>query len=655
MTIGYLTGTTGTTTITAPAGVVDGAILLCSVGAELATSGYTWPTDWVELVDVVSTSLKAGLAYYVWNTGDPTSWSVPSGAEENVCVGYTNVDPVTPFITESYTPSTAGAAVTPSVTNSSDTDNRWVACFMSEDFSATGRTISSVSSGTLRSSRAGANVGLAFADSNADITANASYQVTGTWQAVPDDAVAWIGILNHAQLAVTKNAAGETIGVTEGAATKSAIVTKTPASGETVSVTEGNAEAYKRIEKVAAGDTFSITEGAASKSRIAQMPAVGEPLSVTEGAAVVTKTTPPPEPYSPDLPIAPAPIGIGRAGGEYRLHFHDINGATVAELDMQDLTSLKWGRALSEVSRCQLDGNTASSVEVATRVRPWIHWVSVYRAEEYVWTGLVTDLAVRSRSWTAQVKDLSTLMWRTRVPVTRTWRDTDPLEIGADLWDAMVAFQRLPVPPARRLSSNVSYSLDIVQDRNMVHQAMDDVVKLGAEWTVIGGLAVFEPALRTPDLELSHTRLSDCDFEAELEVVFDGSRFFNDTRFQGKNFASTAVIEVAGLHMQNLISMDNLFGEGNITLAAQQAVAKTGKPRTAIIVPPGATLNLSAPIEIAELVPGVVIPVWTDIGGGVQDYLRLESMEVTVDAGMEKVAVTLGEIPDVTDLGETVQ
>lgn len=653
MTIGYLTGTSGTTTINAPASVVDKSLLICVVGEENASPvSFTWPTGWVELNDSFATALHTSTAYFLWDTGDPTSWTVPSPATDNVCIGYTNVDFTNPFIDQNFVGSTAGAGSTPTVTNSNDADNRWVACFASEDFGATGRTISTIS-GVARTSRVGADIGIAFSDSGADLTPNSAYSASATWQAVPDDTINWIGILNHAQLAVDKPATGETVTVTEGNAVVSHVVAK-PATGETVTVTEGNASSSKITQKpTATGETVDVVEGSAAKSRIAQAPAVGETVTVTEGNAVVTKTTPPPQPYKPDLPIAAAPIGIGRAGGDYRIHFHDKNMVTVAELDMQDLTALKWGRALSEVSRCQLDGNTATSEEIAQRVNPWVHWASVYRGEEYVWMGLVTDLSIRARSWTAMVKDLSTLMWRTRVPVSRAWHDTDPLHIGADLWDAMVAFQRVPAPKARRLSSTVAYSLDITQDRNMVHQAMADIVKLGAEWTVIGNQAVFEPALRTPDLELTHTRLADCDFDADLEVVRDGSRFFNDTRLQGKNFASTAIIEVGDLRMQNLVSMDNLFGEGNITRAAQQAVAKTGKPRTAIIVPASAALNLSAPIEIRELVPGVVIPVWTDIGGGVQDYLRLESMDVTVDAGQEKVAVTLGEIPDLTELGET--
>ncbi|MGW5147523.1 hypothetical protein [Rhodococcus koreensis] len=478
-------------------------------------------------------------------------------------------------------------------------------------------------------------------------TTATAYTVGWTLASSNGGANAHVEILELA--AVTKNATGETVTVTDGTATKSAIISK-PATGDTVAVSDGTATASKIQTIPATGDTVAVADGTATKSGIFDTPVTGETVTVTDDPASATKIKLPPQPFKDDLPIPAEVLGIGRAGGDYRIQLHDVHGTTVADLDTQDTTDVKWSRALSNVSSCQLDGNTSGAEDIIKRVRPWVHWATVYRGDDYVWTGQVTQVSVRPRAWTIVVKDLATLMWRTRVPITQIWRDTDPCEIATELWDAMIRFHELSVPDARRLSSTVAYTFSVDRDRRMLHQAMDDVVKLGVEWTVIGGMALFQPALRTPGLDLAHVELSDRDFEEELEVLHDGTRFFNDTRFQGKNYGATAVKEVAGLHMQNLVSMDNLQGEDNITRAAQQSVAKTGKPRSAIIVPPGATLTPGAPVQMAELVPGVVIPVWTEVSGGVRDLLRLESVEVTISAGLEKVAVTLGEVPDVQDV-----
>lgn len=248
-------------------------------------------------------------------------------------------------------------------------------------------------------------------------------------------------------------------------------------------------------------------------------------------------------------------------------------------------------------------------------------------------------------------RDIGTLMWRTRTQLTRTWIDADPVQVAAEHWDSMTRFHSLPVETARTIPSMIAYTVESVADRRMVHQMMEDLVKLGIEWTVIGGQAVIIPGFRTEDVVLSHTRLADCDFDTELEVVFDGTRLFTDVRFQGKNFAANATVDLGGLRLQTLVSMDSLFGEGNITRAAQQTVARTGKPRKQIIVPSGAKLTADAPIRIHELVPGVIIPVWTDVAGGTQDLLRLEQVDVGIADGGETVKVTLGEVPEVADMG----
>lgn len=339
-------------------------------------------------------------------------------------------------------------------------------------------------------------------------------------------------------------------------------------------------------------------------------------------------------------------------GGDYRIAVHDAGGVAVAELPCADLTGLTWGRVLSEVSQCVVSGNTATTAGVVQMVRPWMHWVSVWRDAEFVWSGLVTAFRVRSSRWEITAKDTATLMWRTRVPFTRQWVGEDPVEVAGEAWDAMLATHMLQVPKARLMGSTLSYDVEAVRDRRMLHQLVDDLVQLGVEWTVLGGQGLFFPALRSEQLALSHVRLSDCDFDAELEVVHDGSRLFTDVRVQGKNFASTAVRDYVGLRLQDLVSMDSLFGKGNIDRAARQAVARSVRPRAMLQVPQGAALMPDAPVDVRDLVPGVGIPVWTDLAGGVQAVLRLESVEVSVDGGVEKVSVTLGEWSGVNDLGE---
>lgn len=339
-------------------------------------------------------------------------------------------------------------------------------------------------------------------------------------------------------------------------------------------------------------------------------------------------------------------MSIGRMGGEYRVALHDAQGVPVADLHIGSTDSLKWGRSLSEVSAAGVTANPADAELVVSRVRPWVTWMSVWRAEEFVWTGPVSQMAIRRAGLAIGAKDPMTFAWRTRSQLSRVWSDADPVAVAADVWESMVSWHGLgKLPGARTVPSTLSYGFESQRDRRMTNQLFDDLVQLGIEYTVVGGQALFLPSLRAPEVVAGARQLSDADFDTELEAVHDGTRLFNDIRLQGKNWASTQAREVAGLRLQNLLSIDELFGQADIERAARQAVARSAAPRAALRVPAGAGLSVDAPILVRELVPGLVLPVWTDLAGGLRDFLRLESVEVTVSGGREKVAVTLGESP----------
>lgn len=512
------------------------------------------------------------------------------------------------------------------------------------------------------SSTGGFGAGLAFLEvrelQQVPKTAGDTYTVTdaATAAVAVDKTSGDTFTLLEAATAARMKSSGDTFTLLEAAAASKDLTaadsyTLTEAASTTPATEKSSADTFTLLDASSASKDLTVTDSYTVTDTATRVSATdktsGDTYTVTD-TATAEAITPPILPYTPPLPIAPPLPGLGY-GAEYRVSLHDTTGVVVAELDCTN--GLAWSRALSEVSRCQLAGTTAAAQEVIDRVRPWVHWVSLFRGDDFVWTGLVTDLSVRSQTWTLTAKDLGTLMWRTRTQLTRTWIDTDPVRIAAQVWDSMCAFHSLPVPAARIIDSTTAYTVESVADRRMLHQAMDDLVKLGAEWTVIGSQALFLPTLRTEDVTLSHTQLADCDFDAELEVLHDGTRLFTDVRFQGKNYAATATVPLGGLRLQTLVSMDGLFGEGNITRAAQQTVAKTGTPRRQVLVPSGAKLTPDAPITMAELVPGIIIPVWTDVSGGVRDLLRLEGVEVTVDAGTEAVKVTLGEVPDPGDAG----
>jgi hypothetical protein len=192
--------------------------------------------------------------------------------------------------------------------------------------------------------------------------------------------------------------------------------------------------------------------------------------------------------------------------------------------------------------------------------------------------------------------------------------------------------------------SAVAYDFDVVKDRRRVDQVMSDLVKLGVDWTIYRGRAVIMPTVRSTAL-VSPVTLSDCDFAEGLSVRRDGTRFFNDIMVKGKNFTAVATRDIAELRLQDIVALDDLFGANNIRNAAEQLVARRAAIRLQVKVPSGATLVPDAPVQINQLMPGVIFPVHTALVGGATAERRLEKVEVTQDSSGVRVQVTLGQVP----------
>ncbi|WP_064442261.1 NADH-quinone oxidoreductase subunit NuoG [Hoyosella altamirensis] len=339
---------------------------------------------------------------------------------------------------------------------------------------------------------------------------------------------------------------------------------------------------------------------------------------------------------------------LGDGGSGHAVRFHDVNGTTVAELACNDVRNITWSRELSEVSRVEVTGGTAAAPQIPEDVHEWVHHASVFRDGEFVWSGVAQVVDFDDDEWRVTVRDPGTYQWRTRTPITRIWSDTDPVRIAGELWEAMFGLHGLAQADPHLYFSTVTYDFSATRDRRMMHQVTEDLVRLGIDWTVHAGRPVIMPATQVPELT-APTGFADCDFAERLRVRRDGTRLFTDVMVKGQNFAANATQELGGLRLQDIVAMDDLFGQANVRRAATQLVARRAAPRLEVHVPAGATLSPDAQVTINELMPGVVFPVHTSLGGGISAYRRLEKVEVTQDANGERVAVTLGEVPDQPD------
>lgn len=318
---------------------------------------------------------------------------------------------------------------------------------------------------------------------------------------------------------------------------------------------------------------------------------------------------------------------------------HTVDGRAVGDFPCNVIQSFTWGREANEVSICDLTVQTEGAPEVIEEIRPWVHWVTVWHDDQPVWTGPIQGLTIGRESTQITARDSSTFMWRTRVPITKRWAETAPARIASDLWIQMFQLHQIRVTPMVLPGvADATFTLDAKADAKMLHQLMDDLSKVGLLWTVVAGRPVLGEFTRDAVAELA-----ECDFMVALERRRDGSATFNDVRVQGQNWAQTVIVDLADLHLQTLVSMDDLSGSSNIQRAAQQYAKDSARIRDEIYVPPQATLHSEAPVTFNDLVPGKVFVVNS---GEVSELMRLDQLTVTGSPERFDVQVTLVALGD---------
>lgn len=326
---------------------------------------------------------------------------------------------------------------------------------------------------------------------------------------------------------------------------------------------------------------------------------------------------------------------------------HTVDGRMVGDFPCNIVQGYQWSRESTEVSTCSMDILTQGAPELIEELRQWVHWITVWHDDMPVWTGPIQTIRITRTVTSISARDSSTFMWRTRVPITRTFTDTAPARIADTLWRSMNQLHGMRATPTV-LPGVVddTFTVAAVSDSRMLHQFMDELVKVGLIWTVVAGRPVLGRFPRDPVAELY-----ECDFLVELERRRDGTQTFNDVRVQGQNWAQTAVVELAGLRLQTIVSLDDMFGASNIQRATQQYARDSATLRDELVVPGNASLHPQAPVTMDDLIPGKVFAVHYE---SISQLMRLDQMSVSGSPENFDVQVTLvaleatGEIATLT-------
>ena len=324
--------------------------------------------------------------------------------------------------------------------------------------------------------------------------------------------------------------------------------------------------------------------------------------------------------------------------GQQIVSLHTASGVQLYQFLPQDYVTLRWGREHSDISRCE--------VEVPTRlvedITPWLHWVSVWDGSGTVlhWTGPVQKATYRRAATTVAAADIGSLMSRTRVPLTKRWEASDPAEIAAELWQAMIETHRLRGKPiVRRDPLADPFDWSSTADEQMLDKTVDDLVGLGLCWTVVAGTALLGPAPRT-----SMAALGEDDFlDGDLAVVRDGTRVFTDVVLRAADATSRARVNNAGLNLQTIVNVDSLFGVSNADRATRQYLRYCSRMREAVVLDGSARLHPQAPLTLEALVPSARVTV---AAYDTLSLMEIQSVEVAASEGDVEVTVGLESVDD---------
>lgn len=330
-----------------------------------------------------------------------------------------------------------------------------------------------------------------------------------------------------------------------------------------------------------------------------------------------------------------------------------VNGVRMAQFQASQQETLQWGRTLRDVSKAVLTAGPMLVGGKLPTIYPWVHWMSVWSADatSLYWTGPIQKLVANRFGTEIDASDPAVYLAKTRVPETKSWDGVDACIPMTELWGMLCDLHGLNMYPVMRRDPWADlYNIDVTEDSQTLDQTIKTFESYGLRWTVVAGTPLVGPMPLQP---MSDT-LGEQHFIGDgLQLVRDGTNTANDVLMLGPDELARASVDLgAGLNLQALVTVNNMFGVSNVTSATSQYVRQTGMIKTDIDVPSDALFHPDAPVTVEQLVPSARFAV---DAYGVRLRMELESIQVTMSAGGVQISPTFMEVPNWTELGELQQ
>ena len=336
-------------------------------------------------------------------------------------------------------------------------------------------------------------------------------------------------------------------------------------------------------------------------------------------------------------------LGLGR---EYTVAVTPRDG--FGNIGFLDAATINWGRELNDSSsatiKVGLSGGNDECCALAASLRTWGHQIRISRNGTLVWEGPIVHLEYGRDELVVSARDVTAWLGRRVVKTVLDFRAGEDLaEIARQLIEH--GFQRDDPNVLTYMQVQMSniqgeryYGL---YEPKYILDELNELARTGVDYTAIGRRIAIFPELSSQTLPT----LRQDDFLDELRVTEDGLSAATYAQIRGAGVVGEfgGMDDFYGL-LERAAAEDNILDEATAILRAQ-AIVEAGNPVPIFVKTPGKSrLACTAPVDINDLVPGVLIPVTLSVGEvcrPVSTLMRLISVEVSIDENDENVSIEM--------------
>lgn len=281
--------------------------------------------------------------------------------------------------------------------------------------------------------------------------------------------------------------------------------------------------------------------------------------------------------------------------------------------DLDDVTCIEYSRELDDLSEASVTvGRNGTCCDMLDQVRSWRHNLVIERCGELVWSGPIMRPTYRTDETVIEAVD--GMAWLDR-RLVRTDR-----EVCGSLVDVArdVIAEGLVHPDGGRDETCMQFEYrgcahegcrKFEACRTSVAAELRSLARGPLNWVTIGRRVVVWCGGAT----LGRVNmLQDKDFMGELAVVEDGYAYASAVCVQGKGVTGyCGGTTDDGVLVEITVKDDTVTTQEDADALACQEVAARDQPPVVLSVPNGIRLDPRAPVSFSELVPGVVMPIWS--------------------------------------------